>query len=214
MGCGFRWSAASVERDRTARFCPECLAVVRVETSDALDYLAASEAATKAMPVGPERFAAGMAVRHVPPMIRPRTLLYAGVLVTVLAVMLGSWFLRTTLSLTALRDRAPLFVHMSDGSIRNDYTLKLVNKTRDDGALTLVVDGPQGLRLVVQDATSDASGRPQLALRPDGITQWRALITAPPGARLPESVPVTFRLLDAQGRSLESVRSVFLGPKP
>jgi len=67
----------------------------------------------------------------------------------------------------------------------------------------------------VQDAETDAEGRPLLATKPDGITQWRALVTAPSGLRLPDSSPVTFRLLDPQtGRSVETERSVFLGPKP
>jgi hypothetical protein len=67
--------------------------------------------------------------------------------------------------------------------------------------------------MVVQDAALDAQGRPVLTTRPDGISQWRALVTAPPGLKLPENVPVTFRLLDARGRAEVSTASVFLGPK-
>jgi hypothetical protein len=50
--------------------------------------------------------------------------------------------------------------------------------------------------------------------RGDGITQWRALVTAPASLHLNESVPVTFRLLDAEGHVVTSTSSVFLGPKP
>jgi hypothetical protein len=77
-----------------------------------------------------------------------------------------------------------------------------------------VLDRPPGLHLAVQDSGSEAEGRPMLATRPDGITQWRALVMAPAGLHLPESMPVPFHLLDARGRTVETERKVFLGPKP
>jgi polyferredoxin len=167
------------------------------------------------MPPGPDRFQAGMAVRKPQKVIRPRTLLYAGVLVAVCLVMLGAWLMRETLTLSVLRDRAPLYVTLSDGGIRNGYTLKLANKGRGEALhLSVVLEGPQGLVLVVQDAGHDAQGRPVITTRDDGITQWRALVTAPPSLRLPENVPVTFRLMDPQGRILVTQRSSFLGPRP
>jgi polyferredoxin len=146
--------------------------------------------------------------------VRPRTLVYAGVLGLVVAVMAGSWALRQTTSLSVLRDRAPNFVKLSDGGVRNGYALKLGDKTRDVESYALVLEAPAGLRMVVQDAALDAQGRPVLTTRPDGISQWRALVTAPPGLHLPENVPVTFRLLDARGRAEVSTASVFMGPKP
>jgi cytochrome c oxidase accessory protein FixG len=181
---------------------------------ETLQNLAASQAATAGMAPGPERLNAGMAVRKTQKIIRPRTLIYSGALLAVAALMLGAWMLRATLTLSVERDRAPLFVQISDGGIRNGYTLRLANKLRgQDLHLALVLEGPQGLTLTVQDAGVDAAGRPILTTRDDGITQWRALITAPPTLRLPENVPVTFRLLDAQGRSLTTGASAFLSPR-
>ena len=181
---------------------------------ETLVNLAASQAAAAPLPPGPARMEAGMAARQVPKLIRPRTIVYAAVLGLVLAVMGGSWALRETISLAVIRDRAPLFVSLSDGGIRNGYALKLGDKTRGAKALTLVLDGPPGLQLTVQEAETDPSGRAVLVTRPDGIAQWRALVTAPAGLRLPENVPVTFRLLDAEGRVAVATSSVFIGPKP
>jgi cytochrome c oxidase accessory protein FixG len=175
--------------------------------------LAASDAAAKPVRPGPERLACGMAARKAPRFFRPRTWLYAAVIGAVALVMAGSYLLRDTLDLAVIRERAPLFVRLSDGGVRNAYALKLANKTREAEGFSLVLDGPAGLHLVVQDSGSDASGHPVLTTRPDGITQWRALVTAPAGLHLPESVPVTFRLIDGRGRTIETERSVFLGPK-
>jgi cytochrome c oxidase accessory protein FixG len=207
IGCGLCVDACDDIMRKLNR--PEGL--VAFETLRNLD---ASAAAVRGSPVGPERIAQGMAVRQVPRFIRARTLVYAGVLVVVGGAMLGSYLMRTTLTLAVLRERAPLFVSLSDGSVRNAYTLKLANKLNGWAEYALTVEGPQGLALVVQDAPLDAQGRPVVASRGDGITQWRALVTAPRGQRLPESVPVTFRLLDAEGRSAAATSSVFLGPKP
>ncbi len=147
-------------------------------------------------------------------MIHARTLVYAGVLAAVAAVMLGSFLLRSTLTLTVIRDRAPIFVRLSDGGVRNAYTLKLANKLRDHEDYVLDLQAPAGLAVLVQDAVLDSQARPLVASRADGITQWRALVTAAPGLHLAESVPVIFRLLDAQGRVMASTASVFLGPLP
>ncbi|TDH60952.1 cytochrome c oxidase accessory protein CcoG [Dankookia rubra] len=181
---------------------------------ETLTNLAAAEAAAKPLPPGPARLACGMQARTHLRIVRPRTLLYAGVLGLVVAVMAGSWALRQTTSLAVLRDRAPNFVRLSDGGVRNGYALKLGDKTRGVESYALVLEAPAGLQMVVQDAAQDATGRPVLTTRPDGITQWRALVTAPPGLRLPENVPVTFTLLDAKGRAEVSTASVFMGPKP
>lgn len=207
IGCGLCIDACDDVMGRLGRE----KGLVAFET---LASLARSEAAAKPLPPGPGRFACGMAARTPPRFLRPRTYVYAGVLAAVVAVMLGAWLMRDTLDLAVIRERAPLYVRLSDGAIRNAYQLKLANKTREAESFVLVLDGPRGLVLVVQDAETDAEGRPLLATRPDGITQWRALVTAPAGLRLPDSSPVTFRLLDPRsGRSVETERSVFLGPK-
>ena len=180
---------------------------------ETLANIASSEAATAHLAPGPVRQVCGMKARQPVRFSRPRTWLYAGVLGAVAAVMLGAFLMRSTATLTVLRDRAPIFVRLSDGSIRNAYTLKLENRTRTEAALALALDAPEGFRLSVQDTVADAEARPLLTLRQDGITQWRAFVTAPAGARLPDSTPVRFRLLDAQGRTVLSERSAFLAPK-
>ena len=47
-----------------------------------------------------------------------------------LAVMSVGLAMRSTVELSVLHDRAPLFVPLADGSLRNGYTVKIVNKTQ------------------------------------------------------------------------------------
>ncbi|HWT09605.1 MAG TPA: cytochrome c oxidase accessory protein CcoG [Roseomonas sp.] len=207
IGCGLCVDACDSVMGKLGR--PKGL--VAFET---LKNLSASAAATAGMPPGEARFKAGMAARHMPRFIRPRTMLYAGALSVVALVMLGAFLLRSTLDVTVLRDRAPLYVRLSDGAIRNGYTVKIVNKTREDAPLALELQAPEGFRITVQDVENDPQGRPLLARRADGIAQYRVFLTAPLGRRLPEDTPVTFRLLDARGRAVASQSTTFLGPKP
>jgi len=205
IGCGLCVDAC----DDVMRKLGRPTGLIAFET---LKNLAASEAATKAMPPCAARTQAGMGVRSVPRFIRPRTLIYAGVLALVLAVMMGAWLLRQEVTLAVLRDRAPLFVSLSDGGVRNGFTLKLANKARTTDALTLVLESPARLSLVVQEAEELGPNRWRVTTRPDGITEWRALATRAAGEARRESTPVTFRLLDAQGRTVTRTDSVFLGP--
>jgi cytochrome c oxidase accessory protein FixG len=207
IGCGLCVDACDAVMAKLGR--PKGL--VAFET---LRNLSASAAATAGMAPGPQRQKAGMSARHLPRFIRPRTMFYGGAIAVVSLVMLGAFLLRSTLDVTVLRDRAPLFVRLSDGGIRNGYTVKIVNKTREEAPLALVLQAPPGLRMVVQDVEVDAQGRPLLPRRADGIAQYRVLLSAPPGQRLAESTPVTFRLLDAAGRAVASQSSSFVGPRP
>ncbi|NOX93886.1 MAG: cytochrome c oxidase accessory protein CcoG, partial [Alphaproteobacteria bacterium] len=56
--------------------------------------------------------------------IRPRTIVYALVLGLIAALMAYGLSSRATMELNVLRDRTPPFVQLSDGSIRNAYTVK------------------------------------------------------------------------------------------
>lgn len=60
--------------------------------------------------------------------LRPRTILYSVLLVLVSAIMLFGLSTRSTLDVSVLADRNPLFVVLSDGGIRNGYQLKILNK--------------------------------------------------------------------------------------
>ncbi|NKE46744.1 cytochrome c oxidase accessory protein CcoG [Roseomonas frigidaquae] len=207
IGCGLCIDACDDIMTRLER--PKGL--VAFET---LANLAASTAAAKAVPPGAPRLAAGMAARRVPRFIRPRTVLYAALLGAVAAVMLGAFLLREAVTLSVLRDRAPLFVTLSDGSIRNGYTLKIANKGREVTTLVLEIVAPQALHMQVQEGQVMDGNRFAVTTRPDGITQWRVLVTQPDSSPRHESIDITFRLHDSDGRIAASAHSVFLGPKP
>ncbi|KAA2213997.1 cytochrome c oxidase accessory protein CcoG [Teichococcus oryzae] len=182
---------------------------------DTLGNLARAEAATAGMPRGAACRGAGLAVRQAPNPFRPRLLLYAAALLVVGGAMLGGLLLREPVALDMLRDRAPLFVRLSHGGIRNAYTLKIRDRRHEAAQLAIAADGlPPGTQLSVSDAETDAAGRPLVATRADDVATLRLLVTAP--APLPAaSTPVVIRLLDPRsGAEVARAENVFLGPQP
>ncbi len=145
-------------------------------------------------------------------LIRPRTIIYALILVVVSGVMLGGLILRPRLDISVLRDRAPLFVTLGDGGIRNGYTFKISNMTRETKEYKLALAGvPQAtLSVVGQDA---AHQEIDLTARPDTVTTYRIYVRTPAGALKATSTPVTFTLTDLKGGEKDQYDSVFIGPE-
>ena len=74
-------------------------------------------------------------------LVRPRLILYAASIVIVGAVVLFGLSTRATIDLNVLRDRNPTFVRLSDGSIRNAYTLKVINHGNAARNFVLSIEG-------------------------------------------------------------------------
>ena len=82
--------------------------------------------------------------------LKPRTFFYAAILILVCGVMLRSLILKPSLEVAAIPDRNPLFVTLSDGSVRNGYVIKIMNKTHDKKTFTLRIASPNDAILRIQ----------------------------------------------------------------
>lgn len=80
-------------------------------------------------------------------LVRPRTIVYAVALLLVSALMVYALATRELLQVSVLRDRNPLFVTLSDGSVRNGYTVKLINKEHVPHVFSVTADGLAGARI-------------------------------------------------------------------
>ena len=131
--------------------------------------------------------------------VRPRTAIYAGVIVIAGAVMLYSLLTRSVLDISVLHDRNPLFVTLADGAIRNGYTVRLLNKLADTRTVQLAVDGLPGAEVHVVGPEAAAAGRPLIPVGPDQSREVRVLVTAPSDAPLARSTALVFRAADLAG---------------
>jgi cytochrome c oxidase accessory protein FixG len=109
--------------------------------------------------------------------VRPRTLLYAGVLGLVGIIMSIAWFNRTTLEVNVQRDRNPPYVRLSDGSVRNGYTVKILNKLHEPRDFTVQAVGLDGASLRILGLEDQAE--PRVRVPTDALRELRVMITVP-----------------------------------
>jgi cytochrome c oxidase accessory protein FixG len=108
-------------------------------------------------------------------LMRPRVLLYAGAFALVAGIMVTAWTMRPDLEVSVLRDRNPLYVKLSDGGVRNGYTIKVLNKLYEPHVFSLNVDGLPGATLTVVGHESEPV--PAVTVAPDQLQSLRAYVT-------------------------------------
>lgn len=84
-------------------------------------------------------------VAHV---LRPRIILYTGVLLAIVGASLWSLATRIPLKVDVIRDRATLAREADDGRIENVYTLKIMNTSEEPRRYVLSVSGMDGIDIV------------------------------------------------------------------
>ncbi len=145
-------------------------------------------------------------------LIRPRTILYAAMMSVVVGLIAAGLALKPGLDISVLRDRAPLYVALSDGSIRNAYTFKISNMTRDPRDYVLTVGGLAGAELAAagEDQGKITTGL-HLSAAPDSVATYRIFVTAPTSSLHGASMELTFTLTSANGEAAR-YSTVFMGP--
>ncbi|MEW6639567.1 MAG: cytochrome c oxidase accessory protein CcoG [Pseudomonadota bacterium] len=143
--------------------------------------------------------------------LRARTMVYAALIAGVGAIMLYALATRVLLDVNVLHDRNPVAVRLSDGSIRNAYTIRLLNKRAFDQVVAIDVDGVPGATLQVIGMDAITQDRPAIVLGRDQTTEVRVLVTAP-GGSLPKSSPVTFHVTDIGLGEVASATDNFVTP--
>jgi cytochrome c oxidase accessory protein FixG len=143
-------------------------------------------------------------------LLRPRTLLYLSVLLIGAVAMSTALAMRADIGLSVQRDRAPLFVRLADGAIRNAYTVAVTNKEPAAETMELDLEGLDGASLAVAESGEKPAQRLVLTADPDTETNFRVLVQAPAAASA--SQKVNFILRDRRSGETVQRASVFLGP--
>ncbi len=89
--------------------------------------------------------------------IRPRTILYTVLWCAVGLGMVVALFMRDSIGLSVAPDRNPLYVTLSDGTIRNTYTVKIQNMNGEPHPFRISVKSEPELRLDLQGMASTSS---------------------------------------------------------
>ncbi len=76
-----------------------------------------------------------------------------------------------------LADRNPFYVRLSNGDIRNGYTLKILNKRHEPRTFTLRLSGLPDSRLNV--VGNKGSGEPRVTVPTDVLSEFRVFVAVP-----------------------------------
>ena len=169
--------------------CNEIMAKVnRPNNLIAYDTIANQEAALKGE-TAPSKY------------FRARTLLYFALLALVGGILLYALSKRTLLEVNVLPDRNPFYVRMSNGDIRNGYTVKILNKLHEPHTYEIMVEGLPDAKVSVVGFEGEAN--PKITVPTDVLAEKRVFV-AVPGA--------TAEKLDANGHAFTlSVKDVETG---
>jgi cytochrome c oxidase accessory protein FixG len=128
-------------------------------------------------------------------LMRPRTVLYVMLLLGIGGIMLYALVTRGTQGINVLQDRS-MFIRLSDGSIRNGYEVKILNKERAARRFTLTVEGVPQARLRVLGQSGGPKKLVTLIAKPDDIRAFRVFVRAPAKGLKAGDNPIRFKLVD------------------
>ena len=111
--------------------------------------------------------------------VRPRTLAYFAAWALVGLLLLYGLLARDRLEVNVLHDRNPQFVVLSDGSIRNGYTVKLLNKIPEPRTIIVTLQGLRGAEMSVVGLDQPADRSFAVSVEPDRLRTLKVYVTQP-----------------------------------
>lgn len=158
---------------------------------------------------------AAQAANQPPPryrLLRARTVLYSAIMVAVAAFMVSILLTRGTVHINVLHDRDPLYITMSDGGIRNGYTLKLSNMRRPDRAFDVRLEGIEDARIDIAGQSSGIGTNARVRVPQDDVASYRVFVTAPRDNLAGETTDLTFVVKVPSSGETVRYDTVFRGP--
>ncbi len=117
-------------------------------------------------------------------LLRPRTIAYFLIWGSIGLALLFALGVRSHTELTVSPDRNPPFMLMSDGSVRNSYTLRLRNMESRPRDMEIAIEGLPGAMMWSDTIRrGDAAASLTVAVPADQIETVRAYVTVPEGTR-------------------------------
>ncbi len=131
--------------------------------------------------------------------VRPRTVIYFAIWALIGLAMVWHVASRDRLDLNVLHDRNPRFVTLSDGGVRNGYTIKVLNMMPEPRTVRLSVEGLPGAMITMPGSADDPREAVFLDVEPDRLRTQRVFVQTDPAALGDPSVDFTFRVHDIFG---------------
>ncbi len=133
-------------------------------------------------------------------LFHPRTLAYFAIWCAIGLGLLFALGQRTRLDLSAIQDRNPVYVQLSDGSVRNNYTVKVRNMEGRPRKVEIKIDGLPGAVLWGELGDRASAGKSvQIDVAADSVRKTRLFVAAPATGEAAQPFDFTVRALDSEG---------------
>ncbi|MDS7597050.1 cytochrome c oxidase accessory protein CcoG [Agrobacterium tumefaciens] len=143
---------------------------------------------------------------------RPRTILYTVVWAVVGIGMLVALATRDRLAVNVLHDRNPQYVLESNGSIRNGYTVRILNMVPEPRTVSLTIEGIPNAVMKINGMQTMPSRAFDVLVEPDEATALKVFVTLPGEDVSRASENFEFIVSDGQGHETARYDAVFNGP--
>ncbi len=145
--------------------------------------------------------------------VRPRTLLYFGLWSLIGLVMLFSLVTRDRLDINVIPDRNPLYVTLSDGSIRNGYTVKVLNMIGEPRTFEVAIDGLPGAMMWEAGGEDHPARAIAVDVEADRLREVKVFVAQPAGAFAPGLTGFAFTVRDLDGAEAGRAAADFYAPQ-
>lgn len=147
-------------------------------------------------------------------LVRPRTLLYVGVWSLIGLGLLYGLLSRDRLELNVLHDRNPQYVKLSDGSIRNGYTVRLLNMIPEQRTIRLTISGIPNAKMTAIGFEGQG-GRTELNIPvpPDKALAVKVYVEVPSVSLHDDDMRLHFRASDPSSTETDSYEATFNAPE-
>ena len=137
--------------------------------------------------------------------LRPRVLIYSGILLAITIAVLGSLAMRMPLKVDVIRDRASIGRMVEMGRIENVYRLQIMNATEQSQTFRVEVEGLPGIEVI---------GQAEFDLRPTEVRGVAVTLQIPPEVAPTGAHRVQFHVQSLTNPSLRVVESsTFIVPR-
>jgi cytochrome c oxidase accessory protein FixG len=145
--------------------------------------------------------------------LRPRTIIYFSVWAGIGLAMLFALEGRERISVSAQQQRNPTYVRLSDGQIRNSFTVKVRNMQARPRGFEISADGLPGAILWSDGGSREtASASVRTTIAPDSLGKVRMFVVAPFGAEVRDDFTFIATALDAEGGTA-TTKAIFERPE-
>ena len=152
--------------------------------------------------------AGGLAVIGWRAFLRPRTFVYSAIWLAVGLAMFYSLLHRERLEVNVLNDRNPIYVRLSDGSIRNGFTVKILNMEQRPRSFVVSAEGLPGSSMTMTGGDGAPLREFTIDVEADKLRAIKVYVAVPPLLLEGEQVPFEFKVVEQASQTTAETRSI------